>query len=99
MSLAPVLSVSVVIPVFRAEKTLRRLHDEVSRTLAGLGARFEIILVEDAGGDRSWSVIGDLARTDARVLGLRMSRNYCQHNALLCGVRAATYDIILTMDD
>ena len=26
-------------------------------------------------------------------------RNYGQHNALLCGIRAAQYDVIVTMDD
>jgi undecaprenyl-phosphate 4-deoxy-4-formamido-L-arabinose transferase len=55
--------------------------------------------VEDGGGDGSWPIIADLARMDQRVRGIRMSRNYGQHNALLCGIRAARYDIIVTMDD
>src|SRR5947199_1067640 len=96
---SPMRAVSVVVPVFRAEQTLRRLHEEVSEVLTELGARFEIIYVEDAGGDGSWSIIAELARTDPRVRGLRMSRNYGQHNALLCGIRAARYEVILTMDD
>ncbi|MGA8743078.1 MAG: glycosyltransferase family 2 protein, partial [Terracidiphilus sp.] len=60
---------------------------------------FEIIFVEDGGGDGSWSIIASLASTDHRVRGIRMSRNYGQHNALLCGIRAAKHGIILTMDD
>jgi undecaprenyl-phosphate 4-deoxy-4-formamido-L-arabinose transferase len=40
-----------------------------------------------------------LARSDARVKGLRLSRNYGQHNALLCGIRAAAGDVIVTIDD
>ena len=40
-----------------------------------------------------------LALDDERVRGIRLSRNYGQHNALLCGIRAARYDIIVTMDD
>ena len=31
--------------------------------------------------------------------GLRLMRNYSQHNALLCDIRAAKYDVIVTMDD
>src|SRR6202023_1599753 len=57
------------------------------------------IFVEDCGGDESWSIITELAAADQRVRGIRMSRNYGQHNALLCGIRAARYDVIVTMDD
>jgi undecaprenyl-phosphate 4-deoxy-4-formamido-L-arabinose transferase len=60
---------------------------------------FEIIFVEDCGGDGSWAIIAELAATDPHVRGFRMSRNYGQHNALLCGIRAARYDVVVTMDD
>jgi glycosyltransferase involved in cell wall biosynthesis len=93
------LTVSVVIPVYRAEQTLLDLHRQLSDAMSKLTSVFEIIFVEDGSGDGSWSIIADLARADDRVRGIRMSRNYGQHNALLCGIRAAKYDIILTMDD
>ncbi len=60
---------------------------------------FEIIFVEDCGGDGSWQVIQALAAEDCRVRGLRMSRNYGQHNALLCGIRAAANEVVVTLDD
>ena len=44
-------------------------------------------------------MIEGLAKRDGRVRGIRMSRNYGQHNALLCGIRAARYDTIVTLDD
>lgn len=93
------LTVSVVIPVYRAEQTLLDLYREVSGAMAEITSAFEIIFVEDGGGDGSWPIIEGLARRDHRVRGIRMSRNYGQHNALLCGIRAAKYGIILTMDD
>jgi undecaprenyl-phosphate 4-deoxy-4-formamido-L-arabinose transferase len=91
--------VSVVIPVYRAALTLRELYAQLSITMQQIAPTFEIIFVEDCGGDESWSVITELAEADQRVRGIRMSRNYGQHNALLCGVRAARYDVIVTMDD
>jgi undecaprenyl-phosphate 4-deoxy-4-formamido-L-arabinose transferase len=94
-----VLTVSVVIPVYRAALTLRELYGQLSITMQQIAPTFEIIFVEDCGGDESWSVITELAEADQRVRGIRMSRNYGQHNALLCGVRAARYDVIVTMDD
>ena len=93
------LTVSVVIPVYRAEQTLFDLYQQLSAAMSKITSVFEIIFVEDGGGDGSWPIIARLARTDHRVRGIRMSRNYGQHNALLCGIRAAKHGIILTMDD
>jgi undecaprenyl-phosphate 4-deoxy-4-formamido-L-arabinose transferase len=92
-------SLSVVIPVFRSERILPELYGRLMDALQRIGAPFEIIFVEDHGGDGSWETIKNLAQRDARVRGYRLSRNYGQHNALLCGIRAARHDIIVTMDD
>jgi glycosyltransferase involved in cell wall biosynthesis len=92
-------TVSVVIPVYRAEKTLPDLYDQLSAAMPQLASAFEIIFVEDGGGDGSWPIIAGLAAKDDRVRGIRLSRNYGQHNALLCGIRSAKHEIILTMDD
>jgi undecaprenyl-phosphate 4-deoxy-4-formamido-L-arabinose transferase len=93
------MTVSVVIPVYRAAGTLRELYGQLSLTMPQVASTFEIIFVEDGGGDESWSIITELVGADERVRGVRMSRNYGQHNALLCGIRAARYDVIVTMDD
>jgi undecaprenyl-phosphate 4-deoxy-4-formamido-L-arabinose transferase len=90
---------SVVIPVYRSAATLNELYRQLVKSLDEIAVPFEIILVEDCGGDASWDVIMALASHDARVRGLRLSRNYGQHNALLCGIRAARNDIIVTLDD
>ena len=95
----PAPTLSVVVPVYRAEQTLPELYRQLVAALPQLTPSFEIIFVEDSGGDRSWSIIAGLARADDRVRGIRMSRNYGQHNALLCGIRAAQNDTIVTMDD
>lgn len=92
-------TISVVVPVYRSQQMLRELHRRIVATLATRCPAFEIILVEDCGGDGSWAVIEELARRDARVRGLRLSRNYGQHNALLCGVRAARCEVVVTLDD
>ncbi|HEY7970866.1 MAG TPA: glycosyltransferase family 2 protein [Candidatus Limnocylindrales bacterium] len=91
--------VSVVIPVYRSASVLPELHRRLTAVLPGLVDRYEIVLIEDAGGDGSWDVIESLAAQDRHIRGIRMSRNYGQHNALLCGIRAARYDAIVTMDD
>jgi glycosyltransferase involved in cell wall biosynthesis len=92
-------SLSVVIPIYRSVTILPELYRQLVNSLEAIGVPFEIVLVEDCGGDRSWDTIKTLASRDARVRGLRLSRNYGQHNALLCGIRAARNDIIVTVDD
>ena len=92
-------SLSTVIPVYRSQAILPELYNELIAALTATGRVFEIIFVEDCGRDGSWEVIQDLARGDGRVRGIRLSRNYGQHNAVLCGIRAARNEVVVTMDD
>src|SRR5687767_1691178 len=93
------MQVSIVIPVFNSEASLPELYRQLMPAMEAMVERFEVILVEDSSRDRSWEVVRGLATRDPRIRGLRLSRNYGQHNALLCGIRAARYGVILTMDD
>jgi glycosyltransferase involved in cell wall biosynthesis len=91
--------ISAIVPVYRSAPMLAELHQRLTAALAAVADRYEIILVEDGGGDGSWSEIERIVEGDRRVRGIRMSRNYGQHNALLCGIRAARYGLIVTLDD
>ncbi|VVE01478.1 glycosyltransferase family 2 protein [Pandoraea anhela] len=99
VSLAESEALSVVVPVYRSAASLPLLHERLTAVLEILSPAHEIILVEDGGNDGTWDVITSLAATDSRVRGIRMSRNYGQHNALLCGIRAAVHPLIVTLDD
>ena len=93
------LSISAIVPVYQSEAMLEALYKRLMTELGYIVDSFEIILVEDGSRDKSWQVIQELAHRDHRVRGVRMSRNYGQHNALLCGIRAARNEIIVTLDD
>ncbi len=95
----PATEVSAIVPVYRSAAILPELLRRLTGALEAVADHYEIILVEDCGGDESWSVIEHLAERYQRVRGIRMSRNYGQHNALLCGIRAARYEVIVTLDD
>ncbi len=92
-------NLSVVIPVYNSENTLRELVDQLLEVLPEIGEQYEIILVNDGSRDHSWQVIQTLQQSKAGVVGINLMRNYGQHNALLCGTRAAKFDIVITMDD
>ena len=86
-------------PVYNSEESLGELLRRLVPALEGATSRFEVVLVNDGSRDGSWRRIGELSRADARVRGIDLMRNYGQHNALLCGIRAARYDVIVTIDD
>ena len=91
--------VSVVVPVYNSEGTLQELVDRLVAVLEGLGARFEILLVNDGSRDGSWEAIEGIAARSTCVRGFDLMRNFGQHNALLCGIRAARYGVVVTIDD
>jgi undecaprenyl-phosphate 4-deoxy-4-formamido-L-arabinose transferase len=91
------VSISVVIPVFNARDTLGPLAAELRSVLEGKA--FEVILVNDGSRDGSWEVIERLAAEYVWIRGIDLMRNYGQHNAVLCGIRAARHDVIVTIDD
>ena len=93
-------SISVIIPVYNSEGSLDPLVQRLHEALRPLTDRYEFILVNDGSRDGSWKVVQRLARECPSVVrGFNMMRNYGQHNALLCGIRAARHDIIVTIDD
>jgi len=95
----PLPAISVVVPVYNSEHSLTALVERLKSVLAPRSSRLEIVMVNDASRDGSWGVVEKLAREHAEVRGISLLRNYGQHNALLCGIRAATGEIILTIDD
>ncbi len=91
--------VSVVVPVFNSAETLRELVDEVSQAMRPFDQALEIILVNDGSVDGGWDRICELVIENPVVRGFDLSRNFGQHNATLCGVRNARFDVCVTLDD
>lgn len=93
------LSLSVVIPVYKSQETLNELTDRLILALEKLKADWEIIFVNDGSPDNSWSLLLRLCQRNKQLRGIKLSRNFGQHNALLAGIRAAKKDTIITLDD
>ena len=92
-------SISVVTPVYNGEASVGELCRRLAEVLPRISAQHEVILVNDGSRDRSWETISELCSQFPVVRGLNLMRNYGQHNALLCGIRAAKYDLVVTLDD
>lgn len=92
-------SISVITPVYNGEASIGELCRRLAEVLPRISAQHEVIFVNDGSRDRSWETISELCSRSPVVRGLNLMRNYGQHNALLCGIRAAKYDLVVTMDD
>jgi len=90
--------ISVVIPVYKAEQCLDELYRRLKNSLESISSNFEIILVEDCGGDNSWIMIEKLALVDSRVRGIQFSRNFGQHNGITAGLDYCRGDWVVVMD-
>ncbi|GAA1503987.1 glycosyltransferase family 2 protein [Dactylosporangium maewongense] len=92
------MSLSVVVPCYRSARILPTLVERLNGVLPGITPDHEVILVVDS-TDNTWDVASELAGKYEHVQAIRMARNYGQHNALIAGIRAASFERIITMDD
>lgn len=96
---APALaSLSIVVPVYNSEQSLPLLLARLDG-IKRLAHRFEVVLVNDGSRDGSHKVLEEEARNYRWMRVIHLMRNYGQHNALLCGIRSATGDVVVTLDD
>jgi dolichol-phosphate mannosyltransferase len=96
MNIEPHLS--IVSPVYRAENILDILVEEILKAVSAITMDFELILVEDGSPDGSWERIVVQCALDKRVKGIKLSRNFGQHNAITAGLSAARGEWVVVMD-
>ncbi len=92
---------SVVVPVFQGQDTLRLLAEELRRFFIEANYSYELVFVHDGGQVAAWNVVLQLRQElgDTTVKAIRLSRNFGQHNALLCGFNHANGRFIVTLDE
>ena len=90
--------ISVVSPVYGAERTISMLVERIVAAITPITQSFEIILVEDASPDNSWGEISKACEKEERVKGVKLSRNFGQHKAITAGLALAKGDFIIVMD-
>ncbi len=90
---------TVLVPVYFSEAGLEALVTRLAEELPKLGRAFELLLVNDGSRDGSQAQIERLATGRPWLRWIELRRNFGQHNAILCGLRAARYDVVATLDD
>ena len=91
---------SVVVPVFNSRESLEELYDRLNKVFTDdIGADFEVIFVDDSSKDGSYDVILKLRESHDNIKSIQFARNFGQHKATICGLRRASGDYVITMDD
>ena len=93
---------SIVIPVYNSEDILDELINQITLEIKkkiNLFEDYEIILVNDKSADSSWKKIKEIANNQKNVIGINLSKNFGQHNALMAGIKNSRGDFLITMDD
>ncbi len=92
-------SLSIVIPVYNAEKTISELCRELISILASHYC-LDIVLVNDCSPDNSDVVCRNIHDEFPQIITcIRLSRNFSEHNAVMAGLHHAQGDYIVIMDD
>lgn len=92
------LDLSVVVPLFNEEESVRPLYTAIVNGVAPLGVSFEIVFVDDGSRDDTVRIVDEIARADPRVCLVKFRRNYGQTPAMAAGIAEARGEIIVTMD-
>lgn len=92
--------ISIVIPCYYSEKTIRKVVEMVSDEFAANeGYECEFVLVNDGSTDGTYSEIVKLSQERDNVKGVDLMRNFGQHNALMAALQYTEGDYVLGMDD
>lgn len=89
---------SIVVPLYNEEESLPELCKWICEVCTQKGLSYEIVLVDDGSTDDSWSVVQKLREGAPQVKGIRFQRNYGKSAALNEGFKAASGDVVITMD-
>ena len=90
------LEISIVVPLYNEEESLSELVDQIKKSLPNRS--FELIFIDDGSTNtKTWNTIKSLCSKN--IFGIKLSKNFGKHSALLCGFKYASGEYIVTIDD
>lgn len=92
------MQISIVIPLLNEHESLKELHDWIVQVMQSNHFLYEIIFIDDGSTDGSWEIIAELSQQNPHVKGIRFYKNYGKSQALHAGFKAATGNVVITMD-
>jgi glycosyltransferase involved in cell wall biosynthesis len=91
-------SLAIVVPAYNEAQVIDDFHARIAAVLDGLDADARVIYIDDGSRDETWPLIERIAQADARVVALRLSRNFGKEAAMTAGLDAADADAVVVID-
>ncbi len=92
------MDLSIVIPLIDEAESLPELTAWIEKVMKENHYSYEVIFVDDGSSDNSWEVIENLRAKNAGIKGIKFQRNYGKSAGLNEAFRAASGDVVITMD-
>ncbi len=92
------MDLSIVIPLIDEAESLPELTAWIEQVMKENHYSYEVIFVDDGSSDNSWKVIENLRANNASIKGIKFQRNYGKSAGLNEAFRAASGDVVITMD-
>lgn len=92
------MDISVIIPLYNEEESLPELSEWIVNVMDRHHYSYEVIFIDDGSTDDSWNVVESISQKNPHFKAIRFQRNYGKSPALNEGFKAATGDVIITMD-
>jgi glycosyltransferase involved in cell wall biosynthesis len=96
--MSKMVKVSVIIPEYNEEGSIRELHKRLTTVLKTIGDEYEIIFVDDGSTDGSQEILKELHSQDPHLKAVFFMRNFGQTAALNAGFKKARGEVIITLD-
>lgn len=90
--------VSVIVPLYNEQESIRPLYAAIVQALGQLGCTFEMVFVDDGSADQTVGIAAEIARIDSRLRIVKFRRNYGQTPAMAAGIEHARGEVLVTMD-
>ena len=90
---------SVVVPVYDSSDTLDELCHRISTVFKEITENYELILIDDSSNDNSWEKMEELKKNYSYLRIIQLTRNFGQHNAIMCGFNFTQGEYVITLDD
>ena len=91
-------SISVVVPAYNEEEVLDEFYRRTVSVLAGIGAPYEIVFVNDGSTDRTWFIMNQLRKSDPSISAVNLSRNFGKEIALTAGLDESCGEVVIVID-
>jgi glycosyltransferase involved in cell wall biosynthesis len=95
---AHAINLSVIVPLYNEQESIRPLYEAIVRAVEPLGRPFEMVFVDDGSKDGTVAMAQALAQRDARLRIVKFRRNYGQTAAMAAGIEHANGEVLVTMD-